>query len=182
MTSKPGCRKLTGTTMHWVAWRWTHSHPAGFVAASVFLTTPWVSQTFVPIVPHLAAFQLFPLIVYLAHSELEPRQAFWLIVAVVGHCLTDLVYVAPAVLVPLALLSGLRLVRVSSRRSGIRLAVVLAISVLALAPVLYAYAVVARHPQSAGAWSRVTPTRRVQPRVTSRRQRLASWGRRPASR
>jgi hypothetical protein len=128
------CLTMTGASLHWVVWRWKRSHAAGFVAAATFLTTPWVSSSFIPLTPHLAALQLFPVVVYLASSNLaRMRQVVALFIAIVVQCLTDLVYVAPAVLAPLGALVVIRLARRFSRRAGMRLAGVVVASSIVLA-------------------------------------------------
>jgi hypothetical protein len=139
------CLALTGAAIHWVVWRWTRSHAAGLVAAASFLTTPWVSSTFLPRAPHLAALQCLPLIVFLSRRQLaSARSRAWLGLLVILQCATDLVYVAPAVLGPLGALALVRLARPATRRVGVRLARVLVVSVAALAPVAWGYTLVAR--------------------------------------
>jgi len=73
-----------------------------------------------------------------------------LAVLVVLQCLTDVVYVAPAVLVPLGVLAVARLVRRRARRSGLKLLVVLGLAIVALLPIYLGHlSVRARNPDLA---------------------------------
>src|SRR6185503_13215849 len=63
--------------------------------------------------------QYFPLIILLAaEPSVAPARNLGLLALVVLQCLTDLVYVAPAVLIPLAVLGAARLSRPRTRRAG----------------------------------------------------------------
>jgi hypothetical protein len=134
------CIALTAAGLHLVILRWTGRHSAGAVAAAVLLTSRWLLWGFVGTAPHLAALQCFPLIVLLA---VEPRPgAAWvlaLLALVVMQCLTDAVYVAPALLAPLGLLALGRLCRRTSRADGIRLALVVVAAAVILLPLYLAY-------------------------------------------
>ena len=132
---------LTALATHWVVWRWTDSHPAGFVSAWAFLMNRWFLWGFVAVTPHLAAVQYLPLIAFLAARRLSTvRQAIVLMGLVTLQCLTDPVYVAVAVLLPLWALALSRIARPAWRRSGWWLAAVLAGSLAVLLPLLAAYA------------------------------------------
>jgi hypothetical protein len=146
------CAVSTALALHWVVWRWTGSHLAGFVAAWAFLMNRWFLWGFVAVTPHLSAIQYLPLIVYLAARPLERWQpAVLLCLLITIQCLTDPVYVAAAVLAPLGVLALVRLVRRAWRPSGLRLLAVLVGAIVGLVPVLYAYARVrARDPGFAG--------------------------------
>jgi len=127
---------LTAWMLHMVVVDWTGSHLAGTVGAMSFLTTRWVLWEFVPTAPSYAVLQYFPLIIMLvARPTLPWRRAMLLLPVLVLQCLTDVVYVASAVLAPLGLIALGRLTRRSTRRDGLRLAIVLACVVLALVPV-----------------------------------------------
>src|SRR6185436_12370010 len=68
------CVALTALALHWVVWRWTDSHLAGFVAAWAVLMNRWFLWGFVAVTPHLAAIQYLPWIVYLAARPLDRWQ------------------------------------------------------------------------------------------------------------
>jgi hypothetical protein len=131
---------LTACTLHWVAWRWTGSTAAGFVAAWTFLMNRWVLWGFVASTPHLAVLQYLPLIVFLAAGPLSTgRRALMLLALIVVQCLTDPVYVAPAVMATLGCLALARLARPAWRQSGWRLLGVLAALPICLAVPLLGY-------------------------------------------
>jgi len=131
-----GCIALTAASLHLVAARTTGSAAAGFVAATTFLTTRWVLWDFVATAPSYATLQYFPWIVFLsARREGRARDALRLVPLVVLQCLTDVVYLAAAVLVPLATLAIVRILRSATRRSGMQLLAVVAAALVALAPV-----------------------------------------------
>jgi len=131
---------LTATAMHVILRRWTGSELAGLVGASTLLANPWLVRDFVPIVPHWAALGLLPLVAFTAAVPFpSTRAALRLLPLVVLQCLTDLVYVAPAVLAPLGALIILRLLRPATRAAALRLAAVLVLGGLALAPVYRGY-------------------------------------------
>jgi len=89
-------------------------------------------------VPHLAALQFFPLIVLLASSNLDRWRSVLALTALATlQGLTDLVYIAPAVLGPLGILALFRLARRRTRRSGLRVAGVVVASAALLSPVAY---------------------------------------------
>jgi hypothetical protein len=131
---------LTALALHGVVWRWTGSAAAGFVAAWTLLVNRYYIWGFVPTTPHLTTIQYFPLIVYLAAG---PLQGWWrplaLLALVAAQCLSDPVYVGPAVVAPLGVLALSRLARRPWRQSGWRLLGVLALLPLALAPFLAGY-------------------------------------------
>lgn len=135
-----GCTALTAWTLHLVTRRWTGSTAAAFVAAWTFLTSRFVLWELAPTAPQYAVLQWFAPIVLLAATPLERRtERAALGAAIVLQCLADLVYVAPAVLAPLALLAGGRLLRRETRGAGRRLAGVLAVASLLLVPVYAGY-------------------------------------------
>jgi hypothetical protein len=124
---------LTAWTLHLVAWRWTSSHVAGAISGAAYLFTPWILWEWLPTAPHWAVLQYMPLIAFVvAERRTGMRAALALLGLVVLQCLTDLVYVGPALLAPLAVLGAARVARASSRRSGIVLLAVVAITALLL--------------------------------------------------
>ena len=131
---------LTAWSMHLVVQRWTGSLLAGVVAASVLLTNGWLTWVFVPTTPHMAALQLFPWILYGAAAwRGRLSRTLRLVPLVALQCLTDLVYVMPAIVAPLGTLALVRLCRRTTRADGWRLASVLGLVALVLAPVYWPY-------------------------------------------
>lgn len=131
---------LMGVSMHVVVRRWTGSHLAGVVGAATVVMNQWLVRGFVPGAPHWAALWWLPLIAFVAATRLDSmRAALWLVPLVALQCLTDLVYVVPAVVGPLAVLAVFQLVRVGTRAAGLRLIAVLALAALALVPVVRGY-------------------------------------------
>ena len=131
---------LTGAAMHVVVRRWTGSDLAGVVGAATLLANQWVIWAFVPTAPHWAALELLPLIAFVAAAPFPSmRAALRLLPLLVLQCLTDLVYVAPAVLGPLGVLAAIRILRRDTRAAAVRLAAVLALTLAALLPVYRGY-------------------------------------------
>jgi hypothetical protein len=131
----------TAWTLHLVLLSFTRSHLAGAVGAWTFLTTRWLFWDLVPTNPFYACLAFFPLIVAVAA---RPDVRFGLLLGlVVLQCLSDVAYVAAAVLAPLGVIGLVRLLRPATRRAGMRtLGVVLAAPIV-LAPVYAGYVVVA---------------------------------------
>lgn len=153
------CLALTAVAMHWVVWRWTGLDSAGFLAAWGLLTSPWLLWGFIPTAPHVAALQYFPLIVFLAAEPRMDRRRGTLLIALIAiQCLTEPVYVAPAVLAPLGLLALSRIARPAWRLHGVRLLLVLAAALVCVAPFLLGYAWVHAHNP---ALATQTPWRRL---------------------
>jgi hypothetical protein len=146
-----GSIALTATALHLVAYSWTRLHAAGLVAGMTFLANRWLLCTFVPTVPHLAVLFYFPVIILLStRLALRSWQAVLLCGLVVLQGLTDVAYVAPAVLAPLVTLAALRLVRPVSRANGLRLLTVALAAALILLAIHFPYrAVVAANPRLA---------------------------------
>src|SRR5882724_882750 len=131
---------LTGAAMHVVVRRWTGSDLAGVVGAATLLANQWVIWAFVPTAPHWAALELLPLIAFVAAAPFPSmRAALRLLPLLVLQCLTDLVYVAPAVLGPLGVLAAIRILRRDTRAAAVLLAAVLALTLAALLPVYRGY-------------------------------------------
>jgi hypothetical protein len=103
--------------------------------------TRWVLWGFVAVTPHLAVVQYLPLIVFLAARPLSKgRDAAVLMLLITLQCLTDPVYVAVAVLVPLGILAASRIARPAWHRSGLWLMAVLVGSLVPLIPIFGSYA------------------------------------------
>lgn len=131
---------LSALSLHWVVRRWTGLESAGFVAGAGLLVHPWYLWGFVGVTPHLAPLVYFALIAFVAaRQDLRWRDALLLVLLIVAQCLTDPVYVAAAVVAPLGLLALSRLARRHSRRDGLVLVGVLAVSLSCLIPFLLGY-------------------------------------------
>jgi hypothetical protein len=103
----------TAVAVHYVTWRWTQSDAAGTVAATAFLTTRWVLWDWIAGAPWFATLWCFPIVIFLAARSVRGlRDAALLVGLIALQCATDPVYVAPAVLGPLA---GIAIVRMLSR-------------------------------------------------------------------
>jgi hypothetical protein len=135
---------LTACVLHLVVRRWTGSDAAGVVAASTLLLTRWVLPGGIPGAPNFAVLQYFPAIVYLASEPVRTRGRVALLALLVVLQGLASVYLAAAVLVPLALLTVWRTLRPGTRADGLRLAVALGLAALVLAPCYLGHAIVAR--------------------------------------
>ena len=136
---------LTAWVLHLVVLRSVGSHLAGVVAAWTFLMTPWVLWTFIPSAPSYAVLMYFPLIIYLAATPTARfSQGLVLLALVVLQALTDVVYVALAVMAPLAALGVVRLAQRATRGAGVRLLAVVLFGALALLPVYIAHLSIVR--------------------------------------
>ncbi|MGH7895923.1 MAG: hypothetical protein ACREQL_14720, partial [Candidatus Binatia bacterium] len=132
---------LTSAALHWVVWRWTASHLAGIVAGSTFLLSRWVIWWFVPTSPPYGALWWIPLIVYLVARPLATwRAALAVLGPLVLQALTDLVFVAGAVLGSVTVVAVGRVLRPSTRAAGLRLLAVVGLAVVVLSPVYAGYA------------------------------------------
>jgi len=131
---------LTATTLHLVARAWTGSHAAGTVAGLAFLATRWTLQDWIPGPYHWSALFWMPPIVHLvARRTLSTRAVLALAAVLAMQCSTELVYVAPAVLAPLGVVAGARIVRRRRRADGLRLAAAAALALLVLSPLYLEY-------------------------------------------
>lgn len=131
-----GCIVLTATALHRVVVRWTGSELAGFLGGWAYLTARWVLWEFLPTAPSYSVLQYLPIVVLLASVPAARwSSALLLLPFAVVQCLTDVVYVAAATMVPLGILAAWRLARKETRTAGWRLAVVLASAVVVLSPV-----------------------------------------------
>jgi hypothetical protein len=128
------CVTLTAWALHVVVQRWTGSHVAGFVAAATLLTTRWVLPGGIAGAPNYAVLQYFPFVVYLAaDTRAGAARTVALVAAIVLQSLTS-VYTAAAVFVPLGFVALVRLVRARGAAARVRLALVLVVSGLLVAP------------------------------------------------
>ena len=138
-----GSLVLTACALHFVVWKWTCSHLAGFIAAWTILTSRWVLWWFVPTNPSYAVMQYFPLIILFASTPAERfLDALKLVPLVAAQCLSDPIYVATAVIVPLLCIAVVRLARPGTRRAGLLLLTGVGLALLMLAPVYAGYLVV----------------------------------------
>jgi hypothetical protein len=127
---------LTAWTLHLVVHRWTASHAAGAVAACSYLLTGWVLWEWLPTTPHWAVLQYLPLIILLSASPATAlARNLMLLGLVVLQCLTDVTYVAPAVLAPLGVLAVARLARRRTRSAGAALLGIVAVAAIVVSVV-----------------------------------------------
>ncbi len=143
---------LTAASLHLVVRRWTTSDGAGFVAAWTFLTAPWVYRVHIPSAPSYALLLYMPVILYLAATPRAGRDVLWLWPLLVLQGLSDVVYVAAAVMAPLLVLGVVRLLRPSTRAAGTSLLLVLLLSILTLAPVYAGHWLAQQAHPGMGTW------------------------------
>jgi hypothetical protein len=147
---------LTATTLHLVVRRWTGSSLAGFVATATLLGNRWVLWSIPPSAPSYAMLQYLAPIVFVAAATRDSQRTWWLAPLVAVQCLTDVAYVATAVVVPLGLLGAIRVTRRSTRAAGVRLLAALGSALLLVSPVYAAHLAVRRASGDAaleGPWS-----------------------------
>lgn len=141
---------LTAFALHVVLWRTTRSHLAGAVGGWTFLTSRWLLWAHVPTNPFYSCLALLPLIIAIVARAREQLSIRRLLPLVVLQCLTDVAYVAAALLVPLACIAVGRACRRAGRAAGLRLLAVVVATPICLAPVYAGYLVVAaRNPRLA---------------------------------
>jgi hypothetical protein len=129
---------LTAVSLHLVVVHWTDRWLAGFVAGVAYLATRWVLWFWNPTAPQYAPLFWLPIIILLASTPAASfRRALWLAPLIALQSALDLVYVAPAVIAPIAVLAVVRIGRPATRAAGWRLAGALALALVMLAP-LYA--------------------------------------------
>ena len=138
---------LTAWTLHVVIWRWTRSHLAGVIAACAWLTNRWVLWT-AALVPQWAVVQYLPLIVALTASPAPSfRHAALTLPFILLQCLSEPMYVAPAVGAVLGLIALRRAVQPVTRAAGLRLLGALTLAGIPLLPIYAGYLdVVRRNP------------------------------------
>jgi hypothetical protein len=122
---------LTACALHLVVHHWTRSDLAGALAAWAFLTTRWVLWEVVPTAPQYALLHWFPPIILLASTP-AARFPLALLALLILQALVDPVYLGIAIMIPLALLGGARLMRPETRAAGARLLGVLVVTAVAL--------------------------------------------------
>ncbi|MGH7895695.1 MAG: hypothetical protein ACREQL_13570 [Candidatus Binatia bacterium] len=136
---------LTAWSLHLVVERWTGSWLAGVVGASTFLTNPWEIPWFFGWAPTYTVLFYLPVIAYLAARPLtRVRDAVALAVLVALQSASNMVYLAASTFVPLGLLVVLRVLRRKTFPEGARLAGVLLLGGVLLAPIYVGYGLV-RH-------------------------------------
>jgi hypothetical protein len=124
---------LTAWMLHLVVHWWTGSHLGGAIAGFTFLTTRWVLWEFVPTAPFYAMLPYLPLIVFTAARRTPTLRGVLPLAALVFlQCLTDPIYIAPAVLGPLGAIALGRLVGPSTRAAGRALIGGLALAIIAV--------------------------------------------------
>ena len=128
-----GCIALTACALHLVVRRWGGSQLAGFVAAWTFLTARWVFWDGLAPEPNYAVLQYFPVIILVAaRPPLAREGSACLLALLVLQGATNLLYVAPAVFIPLALLSLGRLLRRATRAGAVRHLALIGLAALVL--------------------------------------------------
>ena len=139
---------LTATLVHAVVRRWTGVAAAGLVAACTILTSRWLLWDLAPTAPQFAVVFYLPLIVDRAARPLrDHRGMLVLLLLVLAQGLVDLVYLAPATMLPLLVLAGARLARQQTRAEGLRMLAVLALAGLVLVAIHWPWlALVRREP------------------------------------
>ena len=144
-----GCLTLTAAMVHLVVHSWTRLHTAGLVAAVAILANRWLLWAFVPRVPQLSVLCYFPLIILLsAAPSLTWRRTTVLCLLVIAQGMADVLYIAPAVLIPLALSALFHLAGRRTRPDGFRLLLVVAIASIVLIAVHAPYlSIVKRNPE-----------------------------------
>jgi hypothetical protein len=132
---------LTAWSLHYVVELWTRSWLAGLVGASTFLTNAWAIPGFFGWAPTYAILCYLPFVAYLAArpiARLDDAVALALLVALQAS--GNMVYVAASTIAPVGTLTAIRLARPRTRAAGIRLASVLLLAGVVLAPVYLEYA------------------------------------------
>ena len=144
-----GCITLTAAMVHFVVHLWTRLHTAGLVAAVALLANRWLLLSFVPGVPHISVLFYFPLIILLSSSRsLTWPRTVLLGLLVVAQGMTDVMYIAPSVLIPLTVLMVLALARHRTRWRALRLLLIIAVAGIVLIAVHAPYLSVAqRNPE-----------------------------------
>jgi hypothetical protein len=140
-----GGTSLTAWTTSLVARRWTGTSAAGLVAGCAYLSVPWVLWEWAPTVPHYAALFCLPLIFELvARDSLRPRDTVWLGLLIALQGSVELVYIAPAIFIPLGVIAISRICRRRTRTNGLALSGAMVAAFLLLLPLLLASAEILR--------------------------------------
>ncbi len=143
-----GAVAVAAALVHAVVRSWTGTAAAGFVAGSAFLASRWLFWDFVPTAPQFAVVFYIPLIVQIASApRLTWRAALLLFLLVFLQGLSEIVYLAPAVMLPLGVIAVARLARPRTRRDGLALLAVVGSASLLLIGLHWPYfALVRRTP------------------------------------
>lgn len=136
------CVTLTAVALHVVTALWTGSHAAGIVAACTALMTRWLLPGGIGAGPNYAAVQYVPAIVFLAALPRAGRTASAALVVLLFLQGLVSVYLAAAVLAPLAALGLLLTLRRDTRGHGLRVLGCAAAASVLLAPFFVGYALV----------------------------------------
>lgn len=136
---------LTAWTTHLVVRRWTGLQSAAAVAGAVVLTAEWLVRTWVPAAASYASLWWFPLLVARVARPIRSwRGAATIALLAWLQSLTDVIYVAPAVLAPLGVIGIARTLRPVTRQHGLALLAAAAIAFVGLVPLLAGHAWIAR--------------------------------------
>jgi hypothetical protein len=155
------CVALTAWGIHLTVHRWTADHLAGGVAAWTFLMSRTSLWGFVSSAPLYAPLWYLPAVIHAAATPSLGGRAPWMLavlLALQGAC--DPLYVAPAVLGPLAAIGLWKLRVPDSRADGVALLRSLAIAILLLSPIYAGHAdVLVRNPDlgSQSVWAARAP-------------------------
>src|SRR5262249_16936441 len=124
---------LAAALVHAVVQKWTGMAAAGFVAACTFLASRWLFWDFVPTAPQFAVVFYIPLAIAVASApRFTWRATLGLFLLVFLQGLSEIVYLAPAIMLPLGVIALARLVRPGTRREGLALLVAVAAAALLL--------------------------------------------------
>jgi hypothetical protein len=150
---------LAAWGLHRIAQHWTGSWMAGAVAGATLLTSSqWT--LYLAMWPTYLSIYYFPwLIALVATSRSGARPTIAVAALLVLQCLADPVYVAPAVLAPVAVIAFTRLLRADTRPSGFSLVAALMLAALTLTPLYLGYLDARAHtfmreprPPGSGIW------------------------------
>jgi len=131
---------LTAWTLHLVTQRWTGLWSAGLVAGVAFLTTRWVTWTWIPAVSSYAMLLYLPLIIWRAASPIRSPTGMLVLAGLVALQGATSPYVAATILTPLGVLAALRLLRPATRPGAWWLIAALGLAALVLAGVYSGHA------------------------------------------
>jgi len=143
-----GSLVLAAALVHAVVQQWTGMAAAGFVAGCTFLASRWLFWDFVPTAPQFAVVFYIPLAVAVASvPRFTWRATLGLFLLVFLQGLSEIVYLAPAIMLPLGMIALARLVRPGTRREGLALLVAVGAAALLLIGLHWPYfAMVRRTP------------------------------------
>jgi hypothetical protein len=131
-----GSAVLAASFVHIVTREWTDTATAGLVAGCTLMASRWIFWDFAVTAPQFAVVFYLPLIVDRAARPLLGRRGMLtLFLLVLAQGLADLVYLAPATMLPLLVIAGARLARDRTRAEGLRLLAVVGLAGLVLVAV-----------------------------------------------